>query len=129
MENRLGFDGVSGKHKPDDLKCDVIENRADRPNEEHESRQAADLPLARALHVFLVDIVEGNRRLRNIIKQVLDKDLNRQHRQERQEDTRSEYAEHVSKIGTGSHSYVFDDVAEGLAAFEDASAQNQQVLF
>ena len=85
----------------------IIEDRADRPEIEHETRNAADIPLARLVEKFLVDIVGRDRRLREIIKQVVGQNLDRRHRQEGQEDARAEHAEHIAEIRARAHPDIF----------------------
>lgn len=79
---------------------DNIEYRTDWSNPDHESAQVARVPHAWFGEVFPVHAVERNGGLRNIIKQILNEQMNRKHRQERQKGTRCQYAEHVSEVGT-----------------------------
>ena len=64
----------------------VVEDRADRPDEHHEFADVADIPSARRHEILLVDVVGRDRRLREIVEQVVDQHLDRRHRQERQEE-------------------------------------------
>ena len=75
-----------------------IEYRTDRPDADHETAQIGSIPLTRLQQIFTVDLVKRYRRLRNIIQQVLYQQMNRKHRQERQESTRRQYTEHITEI-------------------------------
>ncbi len=55
--------------------------------------------------------------------------MNGQHGQEGDEGTGHQNREHIAKVGAGRHVQVLDDIAKGLAAFDYAFFQNQQVLF
>ena len=58
----------------------------------------------------------------------MDEQLDRQHRQERQEDARDQYAEHVAEIGARRHLDVLDDVGKCLAPLDDRLLQHHQAL-
>ena len=64
----------------------VVEDRADRPDEQDEAAQLADGPLARLLQPLRVDLVGGDGGLREIVQQVVGQHLDRQHGHERQEE-------------------------------------------
>src|SRR5450432_2206901 len=97
---------------------DIIEDRADRTDEQHEFRDVANVPLPRYRQILRIDVVGRNRGLREVVKQIIGEHLDRRHRQKRQEDTGPEYTEHVAKIGTRAHLDIFGDVAEYLSALD-----------
>src|SRR5262249_43032950 len=68
----------------------------------------------------LVDFVSRDRYLRQIIEEVVEQNLRRQHRQKRQKHRRGGHAEHVAEVRTRSHQKVLHDVAERLASLNDA---------
>ena len=105
-----------------------VEDRADRADEDHEASDIAGFPLARLLQVILVHAVPRDRQLGDVVEQVLDQELQRQHRQERQERARHQHAEDVAEVRAGRHLDVLDDVAEGLATLHDAFFEHQQAL-
>ena len=87
------------------------------------------LPRARLLDLLVVHVVGGNRRLADVVKQVVGQDLNGSHRQIRNEDARSEHAEHIAEVAAGPHADVLDDVGKDLASLDHALLQNHQGLF
>ena len=60
----------------------------------------------------------GNGDLREIVEKVVGQDLDRRHRQEREEDAGPQNAEHVAEIGAGPHADVLEDVGEDLGPLE-----------
>ena len=110
-------------------KCGVVEHGAGRADEKHEFLDALDVPFARLVKVFLVHAVGGNAELGEVIEEIVDEHLDRRHRQERQKDRSAHHAEHVAEVGARAHLDVFDDVAEDLAAFDDAVLQHEQAFF
>ena len=106
----------------------VIEDRADRPEEQHEAPDVVDPPLARFEHVLFIHAVEGDGELREVVEEVLGEELDGEHGQERQERARAQDAEHVPEVRAGPHLDVLDDVAEYAASFEEPVLQHQQVL-
>src|SRR5450631_844854 len=107
----------------------IVEDRADRSDEDHEFENIADVPFARNREILLVDIVRGDGGLREIIEQIVGEDLNGQHRQEGQEDAGAEHAEHIAEIRTRAHLDIFGDIAENLAPFDYAFLKHHQTLF
>ena len=107
----------------------VVEDRADRSDQQHEAREVADVPLARHRQVFLIHVVGRDGGLGEVVQQVVGQNLDRQHRQERQEDAGAEHAEHVPEVRAGAHLDIFDDVAEHLAALDRPVVQHGQALF
>ena len=102
--------------------------RADRPDADHELLDALDVPAPGLDQIFLVDVVGGDADLREVVEQVVEQDLDRRHRQEGQEEAAAHHAEHVAEIGAGAHLDVLDDVAEDLAALDDAVLEHEEAL-
>ena len=107
----------------------IVEDRADRPDEDHELKNIADVPFARDREIILIDIVRRNGGLREIVEQIVGEDLNGQHRQKGQEDAGAEHAEHIAEVRTGSHFDIFGNIAENLAALDHAFLKHHQTLF
>ena len=97
---------------------DVIEDRADRADEQHEFRDVANVPSPRHRQVFGIDVVGWDGGLREVVQQIVGEHLDRRHRQERQDDAGAEHAEHVAEIGACAHLDVFGYVAENLSALD-----------
>ena len=107
----------------------VIEDGTHRPDEDHEAPDVLDIPLARGLEIFLVDMIRRNANLRCIVKEVVQQNLNRRHGQERQEVASADHAEHVPEVRAGAHADVFDDVAEHLSSLDDAVLKHEETFF
>src|SRR5689334_6904535 len=75
-----------------------IENRADRPEYQHEFLDQPDVPRHRRGDGLLIDLIEWDRDLRHVVEQVVQQYLNWQHRQERQEQRSACHAEHVAEV-------------------------------
>lgn len=106
-----------------------VENRADRPDSEHETSDGRRLPAAGSGQKRLVHIVPGQCDIDGVVYQVQQDDLDGGHRQKRQKETGRQYGKHVAEIGTGRHFDVFDHVAVDFAAFDHTLFQNHQVFF
>src|ERR1700730_150592 len=102
----------------------VVEDRADWPDEHHELENIADVPFPRNHEIVLVDIVGRNRRLREIIDQVVGEHLDRQHWQEGQKDAGTEHAEHIAEITARTHLDIFGDITKHLPPFDNAFLQH-----
>ena len=66
--------------------------------------------------------------LGHVVEQVVQQDLDRQHRQERQEQRGAGHAEHVAEVRAGAHQDVLHDVAERAPALEHAVVQHRKVV-
>ncbi len=104
----------------------VVEDGTHRPDEDHKATDISDIPLARSLEVFFIDMIRWNADLRCIVKQVVKQDLNRRHRKEGQKVTSAYHAEHVSEVRAGTHADIFDDVAEYLSSLDDAVLKHEE---
>ena len=78
--------------------------------------------------ILLVDIIGRYRRLREIVEQIIGQHLNGQHGEKGHEHAGAQHAEHAAEIRARAHLDIFDDIAEHLAAFDDALLEHQQVL-
>lgn len=96
-----------------------VEYGADRSESDHEVPDEFYVPVFRFLDILLIDIIRRQRDLREIIEEVIEQYLARQHRQERQEHDGADHAEHVSEIGAQSHHKVFHSISERLPSFDD----------
>jgi hypothetical protein len=67
-----------------------------------------------------------DRDLGEIVEEVVEEDLPRQHRQEGEEQHRARHAEHVAEVRAGAHQEVLHDVRKGLPALEDALVEDAQ---
>src|SRR5258708_38368314 len=100
------------EHEPHEAVGRDIENRADRTNPNHKPRDIAGVPFARPLQIFLVHAVPRDRHLGEMIKQIQNHQMQRHHRQERQEGARHPHAEQVSEVRAGRTFYFFYDVGQ-----------------
>ena len=65
--------------------------------------------------VFRIDVIERDRDLGHVVDQVVEQDLDRQHRQERQDQRGSGHAEHVAEIRACTHQDIFGHVLDRAA--------------
>ena len=77
---------------------------------------------------LLVDVVGRDRHLADVVEQVVEQDLRRQHRQEAQEQRRAGGAEHVPEVRRRAHQDVLDRVGEDPPALDDAVGEDPEVL-
>src|SRR5438046_2583991 len=110
-------------------KREEVVDRADGPDHHHEPLDDPDVPPLRGPDEFFVDIVGGDGDLGEIVEEVVEQDLGRQHRQEGQEEERTRHAEHVAEVRAGPHQQVLHHVAEGPAALENSGVEDVQVAF
>src|ERR1035438_8431854 len=101
----------------------------DGADDRHELADESNLPSLGPLHHGRIDVVGGYADLRNIVEEVVQQYLARQHRQEGQEERRRGHAEHVSEIRACAHDDVLHDVGKGAAALQNALVYNGKVLF
>ncbi len=94
MEQR--FRGMEDPQQ--DEKSQKIEDRTDRANEHHEVANEADVPALRLLDETRINIIIGNGHLRQVVEEVVEQDLHRQHGQKGQEDEGSRHAEYIAEI-------------------------------
>ena len=65
--------------------------------------------------------------LGQVVEQVVQQDLDRQHRQEGQNEGGSRHREHVPEVRARPHHHVFHDIAEGAPAFAHAALQHREI--
>ena len=106
-----------------------VEDRTHGSDKDHKFADQANVPAVRLFDVTLVDMIGGNRNLRQVVQEVVEQDLFWQHGQEWQEDVRPRHTKHIAEIGTGAHQQVFDHVAEGFASLQNTVVQDLQTLF
>ena len=73
-------------------------------------------------------MVEGNAGLGEVIEQIVQQNLYRQHRQKWQKDTGAKHAEHVAKGRTSAHLDVFSHIAKGSPSLQYPSTQHLQIF-
>ena len=129
LEQRLQFGRIRSKDVPHQDKGSDVEDGRGRANPDHEAANILGIPFAGLAQKVLVHAVPGQSQLGDIVEQVLNQQVNGQHGQEGDEGTGHQNREHIAKVGAGRHVQVLDDIAKGLAAFDHAFFQNQQVLF
>ena len=129
LEQGLHLDAVGMEHPPHQAKGEDIENRADRPEEDHKTPEIGRIPALRFTDLLIVDVIKRNRHLGDIVQQVLNQQVQRQHRQERQEGTGHQHAEDIAEVGAGGHFDVLEHVGEGAAAFDNPLLQYHQAFF
>ncbi len=129
LEQALVAGGARIEHVPHQREAGQVEDRADRPEEHHEAADVRRVPLQWPAYQLLVHVVERNGDLRDVVQQVLHQQLQRQHRQERQEGGGHQHREHIAEVGTGGHADVLQHVVERAPAPDDTFLQHHQVLF
>ena len=77
---------------------------------------------------LLVDVVGRDRHLADVVEKVVEQDLRRQHRQERQKQRRACGGKHVAEVGRRSHQDVLDRVGEDPPALDDTVGDDPKVL-
>ncbi len=87
-----------------------------------------DVPRRRTREHLLVDVVGRDRHLARVVQQVVEQDLRREHRQEREECRRGRGAEHVPEVRRRRHQHVLDGVGEDATPLDDPVGQHAEVL-
>ena len=91
-------------------------------------RMKRDVPVRRSGQLLLVDAVGRDRHLAGVVEQVVEQDLERQHRQERQERGGDGDAEHVAEVRRRAHEHVLDGVGEDAPTLGHAVGEHVEVL-
>src|SRR5476651_927064 len=128
LEQGLHFHAVGCEHVPHQGEGRDVEDRRGRPDPDHETPDVFSVPLAWFAQVFLVHLVPRQGQLGDVVHQVLQQQMDCQHRQERYYRSGYQHREHVAEVGAGRHVQVLHDVAERFAAFEYAFFQHHQAL-
>ena len=116
------------EHPPHQAEGEDIENRADRSKEDHKAPEIGRVPALRLADLLIIDVIKRDRHLGDIVQQVLNQQVQRQHRQKRQEGAGHQHAEDVAEVGAGGHFDVLEHVGEGAAAFDYPLLQYHQAL-
>ena len=116
------------EHPPHQAEGEDIENRADRSEEDHKAPEIGRVPALRLADLLIIDVIKRDRHLGDIVQQVLNQQVQRQHRQKRQEGAGHQHAEDVTEVGAGGHFDVLEHVGEGAAAFDYPLLQYHQAL-
>jgi len=75
-----------------------VEDRADRPDEDHKITNQFDIPVLRLFDVAGIHVIGWNGHLREIVEEVVEQNLRRQHGEEGQEDIRPRHTEHIAEV-------------------------------
>ena len=116
------------EHPEQDPEGQEVVDRADRADDRHELADEPDLPALGPAEQRRIDVVGGDADLRDVVEEVVQQDLRRQHRQERQEERRRGHAEHVAEVRARPHHDVLHDVGEAAPPLDDAVVQDGEVL-
>ena len=100
----------------------------ERPEEDHEAANEAEVPRRGPRQHLLVDVVGGDRHLASVVEQVVEQDLRREHRQELQERRRGRGAEHVPEVRRRRHQHVLDRVREDATPLDHAVGEHAEIL-
>src|SRR6476660_2091987 len=76
----------------------------------------------------MVDTIHRDCRFGKVVEQVVQKNLDGQHWQERQKQDAARHGEHVAQIRARAHHHVFEDVGEGAPSFPHSLGKYAQVL-
>ncbi|SPY46298.1 Uncharacterised protein [Photobacterium damselae] len=129
LEQRLGLNVICSKNVPHQREGGDIKNGRRRANPQHKTADILRIPLARLAQKLFVHFVPRQRKLGEIVHQVLNQQMNRQHRQERNKRAGHQYREDVAEVRTGGHIQVLNDIAERLTSFDHPFFQHHQILF
>ena len=115
--------------KPQSITAKVAKSNSELigPNRIMNWRMKRDVPVRRPDELLLVDAVGGDRHLARVVEQVVQQDLERQHRQEREERRGHRDAEHVAEIRRRPHQDVLDRVREDPATLDDAVGEDVEI--
>src|SRR5512144_2530483 len=101
-------------------KREHVKNRAKQTEHDHEATDEPDIPSSRRLDELLIDAVCGKPDSRNIRQEVIEQNLARQQRKERQKQRGNGHAHHVSKIGAGRREHILKCVGKSLSPFTNS---------
>ena len=93
---KLGFIGI--KDLVEYVESDEVKHGTDNTEDHHKSPEKREIPVLGALNEHLVNTVCWKGNLGKVIDKVVEKDLNRQHREERQENGGGSHGKHVPEI-------------------------------
>src|ERR1035437_426897 len=116
------------EHPEEYSEGEEIIDRADRTDDHHELANEPNLPSLGPVQQGGINIVAGDADLGNVIEEVVQQYLSRQHRQEGQEEGWPRHAEHVAEVRTRTHDDVLHDVGEGAPPFVHSLVQHRKIL-
>ena len=122
----LGVTGVQDDEH--DEEGHEVEDRADRSEDAHEPTDEGDVPCRWAGQDLAVDPIGGDRQLTDVVQQVVEQDLRRKHREEREEQRRPCRAEHVSEVRRRGHQHVLQGVGEDPPSLHHTVGQHTEVF-
>ena len=106
-----------------------VQNRADRPEREHEPHDGAGFPYRGLLQALLLRVVPRDGGAGEVIDEVQQDKLNGQHGEEGQKRARREHGEHIAEIGRRGDLDVFHHVRVRPSPFDDAVRDDGQIFF
>src|SRR5260370_36919650 len=118
MEERLSGVENDQHHK----ESEKVEDRTDRPNEDHEIADELDIPALRFLYEGSVHVVCSDRHLGQVVEEVVEQNLRVEHEQERQEYKSAAHPEHVPEVRTRSRQPALDYLRDTCAALQHATS-------
>ena len=116
------------KHQQQKAEGDVVEDRAQQPEDQHETADEADIPASGHSYHLRIDLVGGDGHLGEVGHEVGDQHLLREQRQEREKERGPGHAEHVAEVGTCGHENVLEGVGESTSPFAHSLFKNGQIL-
>src|SRR5439155_8710179 len=119
---------VCVKHPEQNIKGEEIVERTNRPDGQHKIANQAYVPALGLVQKTVIDAVGRDGDLGQVVEQIVQQDLGRQHGQEAEEGGSGCHAQHVPKVGAGAHQQVLHDVAEGPSPFDDAGVECAQAV-
>ena len=105
-----------------------VVDRGERPDHQHVAPDEGDVPALGLQRVGGVHAVRRDRHLGEVVEEVVEQDLQRQHGQEGQEERRRGHAQHVAEVGAGAHQHVLHDVAEAPPPSDHPVVEHVQPL-
>ncbi|MCY1230899.1 hypothetical protein D9M69_386740 [compost metagenome] len=112
------------KDRQHHVEGEEVEDRADRADNQHEIADEIHVPVAGMDQVIIIYPVQWNGQFGYVVKEIVEQDLHRQHREEGENKRGAGHAEHVAEIGAGSHHDVFHDIAKCAPSFLDAGMED-----
>ena len=105
-----------------------VEDRAHRAEHGHEAPNELHVPRRRPGQRLGVDLVGRDHQLTGVVEQIVEEDLRRQHRKERQEHRGSGRTEHVAEVRGRGHQDVLHGVGEDATALHHTFGEHPEIL-
>src|ERR1035437_6793783 len=105
------------EHPEEYSEGEEIIDRADGTDDHHELANEPNLPSLGPVQQGRINIVAGDTDLGNVIEEIVQQYLSRQHGQEWQEQRCPSHAEHVAEVRARAHDDVLHDVGKGAPSF------------